>query len=79
LSHLAGEFRLTFRYASVRNCPCELIVNGKKVGTIPFKNTRKYTAYKTADVKVNLVKGGNSIKVVAIGDGPNLDALAVNK
>ncbi len=74
-----AEYRLSFRYASVGNCPCELFVNGEKVRKIPFKRTKKYTAYKTVDVKVNLIKGGNSIKVVAIGDGPNLDALAVNK
>jgi predicted dehydrogenase len=74
-----GKYRLTFRYASVGNCPCELVVNGEKVATIPFKGTKKYTAYKTVDVNVSLTKGGNYIKVVAVGDGPNLDALAVNK
>jgi hypothetical protein len=74
-----AEYRLTFRYASVSDCPCELVVNGEKVGTIPFKDTKKYTAYKTVNAKVNLIKGGNSIKVIVIGDGPNLDALAVNK
>ena len=32
-----------------------------------------------SDIKVDLVKGGNFVKVVAVGPGLNLDALAVNK
>ena len=74
-----AKYTLTFRYAAVENSPCELIVNGQKVGTIAFSSTRKLTNWKTVDMKVDLKKGGNFIKVVAIGAGPNLDALAVNK
>jgi hypothetical protein len=70
---------LKFRYSSVNDRTCELFVNGQKTGTIPFKDTKKWTTWETVDVKVDLKKGGNFIKVVAVGDGPNLDALAVNK
>jgi hypothetical protein len=74
-----AKYTLTFRYASVENSPCELIVNGQKAGTIAFSGTKKLTNWKTVDMKVDLKKGGNFIKVVAIDSGPNLDALAVNK
>jgi hypothetical protein len=74
-----GQYALTFRYSSVGDCPCELIVNGQKAGTIPFKSTKKYTSWKTVDVKADLKKGGNFIKVIAVSEGPMLDAIAVNK
>jgi len=74
-----GEYKLALRYATTSDRACELIVNGQKAGTLAFKSTGKYTNWKTEKVKVSLKKGGNFIKVVAIGDGPNLDALAVNK
>ena len=32
-----------------------------------------------SDIKVDLVKGGNFVKVAAACSGPNLDAMAVNK
>ena len=38
-----------------------------------------WESWKTVDLKVAFKKGGNIVKVVAVGDGPNLDALAVNK
>lgn len=80
LADTAGQRKLTFRYAAAgSNRPCELIVNGKKVGKIAFAKTKNWSDWKTVDMKVNLKKGGNYIKVVAIGDGPNLDALAVSK
>jgi hypothetical protein len=46
---------------------------------ISFAKTKNWTSWKTVDMKVNLNKGGNFVKVVAMGDGPNLDALAVTK
>jgi len=74
-----AKYRLTFRYAAKGECHCELFVNGEKAGDVAFSSTRKLTKWKTVDMKVELKKGGNFIKVVAIGAGPNLDALAVNK
>ena len=74
-----GQYTLTFRYATPNNRPCKLFVNGKDVGKIGFASTKEWTDWATVDIKANLKKGGNFIKVVAIGDGPNLDALAVNK
>ncbi|MBW8035786.1 MAG: DUF1080 domain-containing protein [Planctomycetes bacterium] len=80
LADSAGQHKLTFRYAAAgRNRPCDLIVNGQKVGEIGFAKTKGWANWKTVDVKVNFNKGGNFVKVVAIGDGPNLDAVAVNK
>jgi hypothetical protein len=80
LGEKTGQHNLKFRYSSARsNRKCELIVNGKKAGTIPFAKTKNWTSWKTVDMKVNLNKGGNFVKVVAMGDGPNLDALAVTK
>ena len=74
-----GQYTLTFRYAAPNARPCDLVVNAKKVATIAFDKTGQWTNWKTVDMKVDLKKGGNYIKVVAIGPGPNLDALAVNK
>ncbi|MCD6392978.1 MAG: DUF1080 domain-containing protein [Planctomycetes bacterium] len=74
-----ATYKLTLRYASSNNRPCELFVNNRKVGRIAFTGTGSFTNWKTVDMKVKLKKGGNFIKVVAIGAGPNLDAIAVNK
>ncbi len=75
-----GPHTLTFRYAaSGSDRPCQLIVNGKEAGTIPFAKTKSWTDWQTVKMKVNFKKGGNFVKVVAIGEGPNLDALAVTK
>ena len=80
LGEKAGKHNLKFRYStSGKNAPCELYVNGKKGGKIAFSKTRKANQWKTVDVKVDLVKGGNYIKVVSLGKGPNLDALALTK
>jgi len=80
LAENAGQHKLTFRYAaSGGSRPCELIVNGQKIGQINYPETKSWTDWKTVDKKVDLKKGGNFIKVVAIAAGPNLDALAVNK
>ena len=72
-----GEHTLNFRYAAESNRPCELYVNKEKVGKIKFDNTGKWTNWKIEKVKVNLKKGGNFIKVVAIDAGPNLDAVSI--
>lgn len=74
-----GQYNLKFRYTAKGNCPCELVVNGQKAGTLAFNDTKKLTNWKTADMKADLKKGGNFIKVVALNAGPNLDALAVTK
>ena len=74
-----ATYKLTLRYASSSNRPCELFVNHQKVGRISFASTGSFTNWKTVDMKVKLKKGGNFIKVVAIGAGPNLDAIAINK
>ena len=79
LADTNGAYKLTFRYAAMGDRPCELLVNRQPAGKIAFANTGSWTEWKIVDVRVDLAKGGNFIKVVAIGDGPNLDALAVTK
>ena len=80
LAEKAGKHNLKFRYSTSRgSCPCELFVNGKKTGVVSFIKTKKATDWKTADMKVDLIKGGNYVKVVSFGKGPNLDALALTK
>ncbi|MEN8127423.1 MAG: family 16 glycoside hydrolase [Planctomycetota bacterium] len=74
-----AQYTLTFRYAAAKAGPCELYVNNRKTGRIDFAATGGRGKWKTVDVKADLVKGGNFIKVVAIGAGPDLDALAVTK
>lgn len=74
-----GTYTLTFLYAASRSRPCELFVNNRAVARIPFASTGGWTNWKTVDVKVEMKKGQNVVRVVAIGQGPNLDAMAVNK
>ena len=79
LADTNGKYNLTFRYASGNDRPCDLYVNGQKAGTIPFAGTGNFDTYKTVKIQAEFKKGGNFVKVVSIGDGPNLDALAVTK
>lgn len=79
LADTAGRFKLTFRYAAAGNRPCNLLINGETVGRIPFEDTRDWTNWKTADMEVTFRTGRNAVRVVAVGAGPNLDAMAVNK
>jgi hypothetical protein len=79
LADKSGEYTLTFRYASVDNRPCELIINGEKKQTLKFTGTAGWNSWKTIAVKATFNKGGNFVKVVSINKGPNLDALAVTK
>ncbi len=73
-----GEFTLTFRYGATNNRPCDLFVNGKKVTQLAFKSTGEWTKWSTVDAKVSLQNGMNSVKLVAVGAGPNIDAMALN-
>ncbi len=79
LADKAGEYTLTFRYAAATNRPCDLYINGEKTRVLPFTSTDDWTKWKTIKVKATLKKGGNFVKVVAIDEGPNLDALGVTK
>ena len=53
-------------------------VNGAPVGTVAFTSTRKWTKWKTVDAIVTFKNGGNIVRLTALDEGPNLDALAVN-
>lgn len=75
----AGKFTLTFRYAAADAGPCDLFINGSRVGRVNFAATGGLTNWKTEDISVQLKKGSNVIKVQAIAAGPNLDAMAVNE
>jgi hypothetical protein len=79
LADAGGRFKLTFRYAAAGDRPCELLINGQTAGRIPFADTGSWTSWKTVDITVDLKTGRNAVRVVAIGAGPNLDAMAVNK
>lgn len=80
LGEKAGKYNLKFRYSTKgRDAACDLLVNGKNAGRVVFAKTKKASQWKTVDVKVDLVKGGNYVKLVSLGRGPNLDALALTK
>jgi hypothetical protein len=80
LADSAGQYKLTFRYAAAGGArPCDVLVNGEKAGRVKFAATKGWSDWNTVDMKVTFKKGGNFVKVVAVGKGPNLDALAVNK
>ena len=79
LADTEGRYTLTFRYAAPSNRPCELVVNGASVGRVEFATTGGWTTWKTVTLPVNFKTGRNAVKLVAIGAGPNVDAMAVNK
>ena len=79
LADTEGRYTLTFRYASPSNRPCELVVNGAGVGRVEFAATGGWTTWKTVTTPVNFKTGRNAVKLAAIGAGPNVDAMAVNK
>ena len=79
LGEADGVVSLTLRYAAMGDRPCELHVNGQKVATIPFSTTGNWKTWKTYDMDVTLQQGGNFIKIAAVDQGPNLDAIAINK
>ena len=75
-----GEHTLHIRYAAANNRPCELFVNKEKVGRLNFNSTGDWTKWKTETVKVKFNKGGgNFVKIVAINNGPNIDAVSIVK
>ncbi|MCE5185547.1 MAG: DUF1080 domain-containing protein [Planctomycetaceae bacterium] len=78
LADTAGKYKLTFRYATPNNRPCELSVNGAAAGTVEFAATKEWTNWKTVDATVTFKNGGNVVRLTSIGNGPNLDAMAVN-
>lgn len=78
----AGSYTLTFRYANgaddgvARNCLLEL--NGVKLNQkLEFKSTGDWENWENQNVTVDLKGGKNSIKVVSVGNGPNLDSVTV--
>jgi hypothetical protein len=79
LADQAGDYKLTFRYAAAGNRPCDLSINGEKTLVLPFPSTGDWTVWKTIEVQATFKKGGNFVKVAAIDDGPNLDAMAVTQ
>jgi predicted dehydrogenase len=78
LADKGGQYKLTFRYAAAGDRPCELFVNGASAGKLAFANTGNWTDWKTVDATVTFKNGGNIVRVSALGDGPNIDAMAVN-
>jgi len=79
LADTAGSYTLTFRYAAAGSRPCDLTVNGASAGRLAFADTGSWTNWKTETIAVTFKNGGNSVRLTAVGDGPNIDALAVTK
>ncbi len=77
----AGQYTLNFRYAAEgSDRPCDLFVNNEKVGVVKFKQTGSWTNWKIEKIKAKFHKGGgNFVKLVAIENGPNLDAISITK
>ena len=77
-----GKFRLGFRYAMEDpdgGRPMKLLVNGKLVEEIEFKNTGSWdTDWKVIEVIARLGSGANRIRLETVGQsGPNLDEVKV--
>lgn len=75
-----GDYTITIRYASrgVRNT--ELYVNGLSQGS-SFTNIygNSFKEYKTQSYFISLKEGYNILKLVADGDGPNVDNFVITK
>jgi hypothetical protein len=79
LADTGGKYKLTFRYAAMKDWPGDLYVNGQSVGRFAFAGTGSLTNWQTVDKEVVFETGRNAVRVKAVGSGPNLDAMAVVK
>ncbi|MEM7393498.1 MAG: glucose dehydrogenase, partial [Verrucomicrobiota bacterium] len=75
----AGPCRLGFYYACTENRPLKVVANGTVVAErLDFPSTGSWTTWKNRVVEADLVKGANSIQLIAIGQsGGNFDFLRV--
>jgi predicted dehydrogenase len=74
-----GRYTLTFRYTAEGQKSCDLYINGSKISSVDFADTKSPLNWKTVQTTVELKKGGNGIKLVSVNKGLNLDALAVTQ
>ncbi|HEY8460510.1 MAG TPA: DUF4394 domain-containing protein [Blastocatellia bacterium] len=79
----AGIQTLIFRYSngSAANRPCNISVNGVKVGTVAFPPTGSFGTYRTVSLPVNLgaASGFRAVRITSAtaAGGPNLDKMNV--
>jgi len=76
-----GPANITFRYAVGSNGPrsADVVVNGTTQGVAVFALTPGgWTDWTDETVAVTLSPGPNTIRIVAQGNGPNLDSLAID-
>lgn len=77
----AGDFNLTFTYASNDETPrtMELIVNKKRIEILEFKSTGSWhSKWKDINIKASLQAGANYIELKTLGkSGPNILMLNV--
>jgi len=74
-----GECVLAFRYASgsERTRPCDIRVNGNKIGTLSFPLTGAWDNWQMQTITTTCSPGTNTVRVTSVDTGPNIDYLAV--
>ena len=71
---------ISFRYSAWGSRPCQLIVNDITITQYGFTDTKSSGKWMYSElIDVSLNSGSNSIKLVAIEKGPNIDHLQVGK
>ena len=76
----AGQYKFDIDFANGSNESRALSISaGIDTVTAQFKTTGGWTVWETAEVKINLAAGENSVKLATVGgnDGPNIDQFDV--
>ena len=79
-----GEYTLIVKYSNASGAerPCEVLVNGKSVGTMRFHSQfEDWHYYWNARLPISLKEGRNSIRLAAstADGGPNIDNIAMSR
>ncbi|MBN2784607.1 MAG: carbohydrate-binding protein, partial [Pontiellaceae bacterium] len=71
----SGMYLLDVRYASSFDRPCSVIVNGITVGQLNCEATGDWDQWETERMIISLNSGMNTLRISAIGSGPNIDKI----
>ncbi|MBN2163273.1 MAG: carbohydrate-binding protein [Pontiellaceae bacterium] len=71
----SGLYNLNVRYATLYDRPCSIRVNGIVIGQLECRSTGDWDVWGDEELVVPLHGGMNTIRITAIGSGPNIDEL----
>ncbi|MBN2164637.1 MAG: hypothetical protein JXR25_04245 [Pontiellaceae bacterium] len=73
----SGTYPAFVEYASPFDRPCTVRVNGVNIGQIACDSTGDWDAWKPVRIDLPLVSGANTVRITAVGSGPNIDQLEI--